>query len=334
MKIAQIMASDGEGGLEKHFIELCNGLSAQGHQVFALCLPKYKDRLSSNVQFISFDLTGSRKNPITIFKLLNILKKINADIVHAQANKAAQMLSPCLNRLTSKSVVTIHNKKNKLKFLANFDLCVGVSKGVTKHFPNTKRATVIYNGITPPEPGDKLAPLPRKLPPRKNVLSIGRLVPAKGFDLLVRAAKTIDANILIAGDGPDKEQLQQMIENESLTDKVFLLGHRDDIPSLINQADLIAISSRKEGFSYVFAEALLLGKPVVSTDVPIPNEVLPDAWIADINENDIANKLKSAINKLDTLDEFEAIFDYASKHLTFDMQLRKTVQAYEGILTC
>ena len=60
---------------------------------------------------------------------------------------------------------------------------------------------------------------------------------------------------------------------------MFLLGPRDPALDYIRAADLTVISSRNEGFSYAFAEALLEKTPVVSTNVPIPNEVLPQQYL-------------------------------------------------------
>lgn len=333
MKIAQVMASDGEGGLEKHFIELCNGLSESGHSVYALCLPKYKNRLNKTVHFVNVDLTKSRRNPLTLYRLYASLKKIAPDIIHAQANKAAQMVSPSLRHLNAKSVTTIHNIKSNLSFLTHFDLCVGVSRGVVNNFPKQVAGKVIYNGIRPPQVSNNFT---EELPvgfksPKPKLLSVGRLVAAKGFDLLIDACESIDCHLFIAGEGPDRETLQQQIKKRGLTDKVFLLGHRDDIPNLITASDLVVISSRKEGFSYVFAEALLLKKPVVSTNVPIPNEVLEEAYIADINSASLRAKLISALKNLHNKD-FGPTFAYAEENLTLSCQINKTIEAYREIL--
>lgn len=333
MKIAQIMASGGDGGLEKHFIDLCNGLAEKGHSVYAVCSAKYKGRLSSKVNFIGVDLTGSRKNPITIFKLFAVLNRIRPEITHAQANKAAQMLAPCLRLLNTKSVVTIHNQKSNLSFLKKFDLCVGVSKGVIDNFPKDTKKLVIYNGVSLPPDSPHDASIPKSLTnTQKSILSVGRLVPAKGFDMLIEAAEHVDAKFMIAGDGPERAALEALITSKQLDDRVMLLGHRNDISGLIKEADLIAISSRKEGYSYVFAESLLLKKPIVSTDVPIPNEVLPKKYISKIDSNDLSIKLQAALNSLGELNEFQNLFEYAVKNLTFVRQLEKTIQAYRKIL--
>jgi glycosyltransferase involved in cell wall biosynthesis len=329
MKIVQVMASAGNGGLEKHFIELCNGLSQRGHQVYAICLPKYQDQLLEEVCFESMDLKGSRRNPLTLLKLYLILKRIDADIIHAQANKAGQLLAPLVGRLSAKSVVTIHNLKSNLGFVRKFDLCVGVSRAVVDKFPRCNGA-VIYNGIhLPAVSGGKPLNLPPLNADRPIALSIGRLVPAKGFDILINACRRVECYVLIAGEGPEKKQLADLIAKHNLQHRIFLLGHRADIPDLVRFSDFVVISSRKEGFSYAFSEALLLSKPVISTDVPIPNEVLSREFISGIDPEDLGRKIKYVMQlgrELETA--FKPFFQYALNNLTFERQIENTIEEY------
>lgn len=336
MKIAQVMASKGDGGLEKHFIELCNGLACKEHDVYALAHAKFKNQLTSNVNFVEIDLTKSRYNPLTIYKLFKVLKNVQPNIIHAQANKAGQLVSYLTKKLPGKKVVTIHNIKKQLNFIKKFDLSIGVSKGVTLQFPDKVPQKVVYNGIKQPCITDQKTAinLPKSLHKDKpNLLSIGRLVPAKGFDLLIEAVSDIDCNVLIAGDGPQLKNLQQQIKDKKLEEKVFLLGHRNDIDALITSVDLVVISSRKEGFSYAFSESLLLNTPIISTDVPIPNEVLAKDFISSITAEDLNSKIKYALNQLEELpNKFSPIFKFAQTELLFDKQIENTLACYEELL--
>src|SRR5690606_4424244 len=88
-----------------------------------------------------------------------------------------------------------------------------------------------------------------------QAIAIGRLVPAKGLDLLVEAWQGIDANLWIVGDGPEKLLLESRIQQLNLSEKIQLLGHRDDINDLLQQADFLVISSRNEGGPYTLSEA-------------------------------------------------------------------------------
>lgn len=328
-----MMASGGDGGLEKHFVDLCNGLADYGHEVCAICLPKYAKLLSDKVTHIPMDLTGSRHNPITKIALFNKLKAIGADIIHAQANKAAQILAPSLPWLNARSLVTIHNIKSDLNFTRKFDLTIGVSKGVLEKLPKTANSMVIYNGLHQDHTNANNKALPDDLDTTQPILlSVGRLVPAKGFDLLIEACHDLPCNLLIAGDGPEKAKLEAMLKSFGKKNNTWLLGHREDIPGLMNKADMVVISSRKEGFSYVFLEALLNQTPVISTDVPIPNEILPREYIADINAPAIRELISSSLQNKGLLNDFQKLFAFAGQQLTFTEQLKKTLQAYQQVL--
>lgn len=102
------------------------------------------------------------------------------------------------------------------------------------------------------------------------VLTIARLAPQKGLDLLLEAAtlikqRGIDFTWLVAGDGPLKAQLNQQIAAAALP--VKLLGRREDIGALLAQADVVVQTSYWEGQPLTLREAMQAGRAIVATDV-------------------------------------------------------------------
>ena len=102
------------------------------------------------------------------------------------------------------------------------------------------------------------------------VLTIARLAPQKGLDLLLEAAtlikqRGIDFTWLVAGDGPLKAQLNQQIAAADLP--VKLLGRREDIGALLAQADVVVQTSYWEGQPLTLREAMQAGRAIVATDV-------------------------------------------------------------------
>lgn len=104
----------------------------------------------------------------------------------------------------------------------------------------------------------------------KFLLFVGRLVPYKGLCTLVRAAQGIDCRFAIIGSGPLKRDLQREITAHRLTDKVRLLGTVDDLRPYYLGCEFFVLPSVSplEGFGIVQIEAMALGKPVVSSDLP------------------------------------------------------------------
>lgn len=102
------------------------------------------------------------------------------------------------------------------------------------------------------------------------VLTIARLAPQKGLDLLLETATLIkqcgiDFTWLVAGDGPLKAQLNQQIATAALP--VKLLGRREDIGALLSQADVVVQTSYWEGQPLTLREAMQAGRAIVATDV-------------------------------------------------------------------
>ncbi|TDK62186.1 glycosyltransferase family 4 protein [Bacillus salipaludis] len=114
----------------------------------------------------------------------------------------------------------------------------------------------------------------------KTIIAAGRLVPQKGFDLLIEAFKIVhekypDWKLKIFGYGRDKDFLMGLIEENKLYNHVLLMGPTQHIDIELSKASIYALSSRFEGFGMVIVEAMQCGVPVVSFDCPMgPSEII------------------------------------------------------------
>lgn len=325
MKICEVMAGDEEGGLENHFIDLANALAGK-HQVHVIAHRRYGDRFASGVRFHPLDLSRSRKNPLTLYRLLKLIRMIGPDVVHAHANKAAAMIALLRRWLAVPCVATVHSLKRKTGMFEQFDHLIAVSQGVARGIRNPA-LTVIYNGRNPsPGSSEVSSPVPAA---RKRITFIGRLVQVKGVDLLLSAfSKLADqaVELRIVGDGPDRSGLESLAGQLGLRERVTFLGNRDDIESLLADTDLVVIASRREGFPLVLVEALLAHRPVVSTRVPGAAEILPGQVLADIeNPESLADRLEWALaDETRLIQLFAPVFDFAENELTHDHQVTAT----------
>ena len=103
------------------------------------------------------------------------------------------------------------------------------------------------------------------------VVGVGRLVPQKGFDLLLEAFSRVagrhpDWSVTIIGAGPLKDQLEAQSESLGLMQRVTFTGSLADPFPIMRSADLFVFSSRFEGFGNALAEAMACGLPVISFD--------------------------------------------------------------------
>lgn len=330
-RITLVMAGNEEGGLEKHVVELANGLVGMQHQVSVIAHSKYQSRLHADIQFIAVDLSKGRRNPVVLWQLYHAIRDSKPNLIHVHANKAIEMVAFLLNWLKVPNVATLHNKKSKMNACLKFDRVIAVSQRVANQFSDQTKVRVVLNGVQPPTGLVDNKPWPAS---DIQALAVGRLVPAKGFDLLVQAWKDIPASLWIAGDGPNEQALQQQIDSAGLAERIKLLGFRSDIPDLIRQSDVFIISSRNEGGPYTLSEALLLQRPVLSTEVGMVAEVLSPEFICAAEDVTALHQLITThLQHPEHMNQaFPAIYQFANDELTFAAMLRKTNAVYQELI--
>jgi glycosyltransferase involved in cell wall biosynthesis len=125
------------------------------------------------------------------------------------------------------------------------------------------------------------APLQAPLPDGPFVAVIGNLWPVKGHRTLVEAVARLPeqfskVKFACAGEGPERDFLTARIAELGLRDRVFLLGHRLDVPAILARAAAACLCSRAEGLSNALMEAMAARLPVVATDVGGNPELIRD----------------------------------------------------------
>jgi glycosyltransferase involved in cell wall biosynthesis len=149
---------------------------------------------------------------------------------------------------------------------------------------------VIHNGARPApsevdgEARDRRASVRAELGLQSDatmLLSVGRLDQQKGqADLLCAVAgvhsERPDVRLVVAGDGPERERLEELISALGLQQTVRLLGHRRDVEHLMDAADLFVFPSHFEGTPFAMLEAMAHGLPVVATAFGGAEEILDD----------------------------------------------------------
>ncbi|ELY67054.1 group 1 glycosyl transferase [Natrinema versiforme JCM 10478] len=107
---------------------------------------------------------------------------------------------------------------------------------------------------------------------RPTLLFVGRLTYYKGVDRLIDAVVDIDANVLLVGDGNQRESLERRVRDLGISDRVQFLGRVDDrtLHACYDAADVFVLPSvaESEAFGIVQLEAMAYGTPVINTDLP------------------------------------------------------------------
>jgi glycosyltransferase involved in cell wall biosynthesis len=174
------------------------------------------------------------------------------------------------------------------------------------------------------------------------IISWGRLVRAKGFDILIKAFEKIskpaeNLRLLIIGEGPERKNLEKLIKESGLERKIFLAGYKEnsEIPAYARQAELFVSSSRWEGMPTVIIEAMYLKLPVLATAVGGSSELIEDGRTGYSVEKPDENLLAEKIEEILSLSEAEkeAMAEIAFARVRKDFSVEKMAKNYEALFS-
>ena len=137
----------------------------------------------------------------------------------------------------------------------------------------------------------------------KRVIAVGRLAKSKGFDLLIKAYSEFtkvnkDWELIILGDGKERENLTELINKFELGDNVKILGFTNNVKEYYLQSSIFVSPSRWEGFGLSIVEAMECGLPVISFNNSGPREIIENNKNGILVQCDNIDMLFDAINKL------------------------------------
>lgn len=138
----------------------------------------------------------------------------------------------------------------------------------------------VYPIIDPPVPSRSCPIRVRKL---YDVVSVGRLVPVKHVEVLLRAASVVkrsrrDVRVCIVGDGPCKTELLELAHELGIDDNVDFVGFQEDVVHYYSSSRVFALTSAREGLPIVFLEAIVLGIPSVVTNCGDITDIARDGF--------------------------------------------------------
>ena len=275
------------GGAERISVYLANYFSEMGIETYLITPSSTKSVYKlSNVNHISLDIKkdirSTKRYRLLIKKLRKYIININPDAIlgiMSYYGAAASIASIGLNiPVVVSERIDPQNTKGRTKLQKLFFKVVfyflinGVvfqTKEAMKYYPKLvqKKSVIIPNPIINKN-------IPRKIDTKEDskiIISVGRLTDQKNHKLLIRAFSKLvhyypGYKLIIYGEGEKRKELEKIIYDNDLKDKVLLPGTNKNIFNKLLKADIFVLSSDYEGMPNALIEAMAVGLPVISTD--------------------------------------------------------------------
>ena len=317
MKIVHFVLSESFAGIEQHVDEVLTNFSS--HKLILICNESIASYFDKSINIYKVKNFG-RRSFFGKYKLKKLIKDIDPDIVHTHGSKTSSIISSIKTK-NYKHVATIHGVKKNKKIYEKADLIIGVSD---KALEGINHETICINNWWHP----KLKKIQNKN--NKYALAVGRLEKVKGFDLLIASWKNICANLVIIGSGKERNKLNELIEQNNLSEKVKIIDavKKEELLNYYQDASVLIISSRDEGGPRVALEALYLEIPVISTDVGHMSQILPKELLAEKNnQSALQDMLEKYVDNIHLYNQ-KAIFNFVETEFSIEEKMQELNDAY------
>lgn len=325
MKIAHLINSLATGGAEKLVIDtvplyqqagiITDVIVANGTQY-----PFFQQlQESGQGKIISLGL-GSVYNPLLVFKLMRLINNYDIIHVHLFPVQYFAVVAKWLSRSKVKFVFTEHSTYNRRisnrlflpvekKIYVSYNIVICISNEIkniyTAYLPILNNLHLINNGVntnkienaTNYNPSD-INCLIKELD--KLIIQVSSFQEPKDQATLIKAVAILpqEVKLLLVGEGIEKEKCQKLVKQLDLSDRVFFLGVRMDVPQLLKTADIVVLSSKYEGLSLSSIEGMASGKPFIASNVSGLSDIVSGAGLLFEcgNETELAQHINELLN--------------------------------------
>ncbi|GAA4594127.1 glycosyltransferase family 4 protein [Planotetraspora phitsanulokensis] len=293
------------GGVEHHVAHLGRRLAARGHQVTVYCrdnyVPERRDALDG-MRLRHMPTVGTKHLDALAHSLVSTMAAVGAghDIVHYHA-LGPGLCAPLPRYLSGARVVqTIHGRDDRrqkwggtakavlrsARWLSERvpDAVIGVSREISEEYVAARDRLTVYiaNGVERPAPTISPRPvLDRGLRPGRYVLFVGRLVPEKAVDVLIKAFSGVPGDIRLAitgGSSFTDDYVSNLHDLAAADPRVHMLGYvyGEELASLYRHAAVYVQPSYLEGLPLALLEAASYGLPTIASSLGCHREVIAE----------------------------------------------------------
>ena len=297
MKIVFVTATLTSGGSERVISLLANAFCTKGHEVDIVCLNKhivyYPIDAKVAIHFAEEEIK-STSLPKKIRWFRNYIKDTKPDVVipFMEAVYCVTLLALIGVNVPIISSERIDPRRSPFErnilrrvFLPLTTHLVVQTQDIKDFYPSfiKKKTTVIYNPVT-----EKVFSLP-EVEKKNLIISVGRLYRQKNQQMLIKAFKMVadefpSYKLVIYGEGPLREELEKLVNDLDLNERVLLPGVTDNVINKLIESKLFCLSSNYEGMSNALIEAICVGLPVITTKVAGTEELIKEGTNGNVVE--------------------------------------------------
>lgn len=364
VKVLQLISSGGYYGAENMLLNLCASQEQSGCEnslllFYNVHVPnvEFYERARRRGLSVRMVHCNGRADWRAVRQIEEYIQEDGVDLVHTHGYKAdlygylaawrchKPVVATCHNWVGGTAALGIYNHLDRMA-LKKFNALAAVSDAVAHRLlafgvPAEKIKT-IANGIDVTA-FERAQPLPLFKAEGSTVVGVvARLDLQKGFEYLLRAVRELcktfpDLKIVIAGEGPDRNKIEEMIQQYGLQSSVVLAGQQSNMPAVYAAMDIFVLPSLNEGLPMTVLEAMAASKPVIATRVGAMGSVIKDgengllvnAKDSEGLQNAIASLLNDPQRRRRLGDQAHA---WVSQNYTSEAMALKYREMYEEVL--
>ena len=347
------------GGQEIRIFSESLGMIERGHRVIiAAQESSILRKKASDVGLETITLSFEKKDyPKTFFKILNLIKQLKPDFINTHSSRdswtasmasRASSLKPIIIRTRHLSTPVAKNLTSSIIYRLLPHKIVTTGKAIKKQLIERnhvlpEKIISIPTGVDLNifDPNQNYKDIRQELSFPKETPLIGMvsvLRSWKGHDYFINSVESVlkrfpHARFIIAGDGPRNEDIKNNIKEKNLTDIIFMLGHREDIPDIMSSLDILVHPSyASEGVPQSVAQGMAMKLPVIATELEALMEIVEDKKTGLLTPVKNSNKLAEKIMLLLEDQDLRATLGNNSRQLVLEkFSLEKMLDSTENL---
>lgn len=353
IKVLELESSKGFGGQEKRTVRLSNNMPRDKVRTYFAANPDSilaKEAKKLNIECFGVKMRATY-DVSAILAIARLIKELKIDIVSTHSGRDA-WLGGMAAKLTGAKCVRVRHLqtpfKNAISYKYLTDSITAVSVGVKEYIVSkgisADKVRVVYTGVDTAHfcKTDSFFRSERAI--YDDTFLIGIAAVLRGakrhkdlIDATAKLAKKYDVKLVIVGDGPQWENLQNKIENDGVKDIVIMTGHRNDTVNILNALDLFVLPSNMEALGTALLEAQACGVPVVGSRMGGIPEALEDGKTGLLfeceNVDDLADKIERFIVDIEFKEAAgKCAREFVLERFSVEKMVADTLAQYEEIL--